>query len=526
MARTSQFQQFLRTLQKARRENLEAEGKPLPLSKKEIPWTRRRFVKTALAGSAGFAATALAGRVKAASNPKIAVVGGGIAGLNAAYQLKKLGLNATVYEARGRLGGRILSATDILGQGLVTDLGGSFINTDHADLLALVKDFRLKLFDRVKDAKRSPFPDSGYYFDGRIVPEAEVAEKLRPLARQISKDAKLLDRDFDRFAPEFDRLSVAQYLNRHSDKIPAPFIRELIENTIRTEYGAESNQSSALQLLFLLPVVNGNDVELLSSSDETFVVEGGSGQIIEGLARSLSGRIRTGMVLTKLESRGMGFRLTFNGNNIIEADYAIVAIPFTVLRQVELRVNLPQTLLRFINEVDLGLNEKVFAAFRNKVWRRDDGFVLEAWTDLGFSEVWEDTQRQTNRQDGALTFYLGGNEVIAAQSGSADSQGRKFVNQFDEFIPGLKEAATGRFWRTEWSKSRFTRGGYTNFKPGQYTRFADFLYIESNKPAERQDVRVGNLVFAGEHLSDEFYGFMNGAAQTGRLAAEAVARLV
>ena len=33
---------------------------------------------------------------------------------------------------------------------------------------------------------------------------------------------------------------------------------------------------------------------------------------------------------------------------------------------------------------------------------------------------------------------------------------------------------------------------------------------------------VGPLVFAGEHLSDAWPGFMNGGAQTGRLAAQAV----
>jgi monoamine oxidase len=80
--------------------------------------------------------------------------------------------------------------------------------------------------------------------------------------------------------------------------------------------------------------------------------------------------------------------------------------------------------------------------------------------------------------------------------------------------------------RTEWAKDPLTRGGYTIFKPGQLTEFGEFLYIESDVPEERQDVNVGNLVFAGEHLSDTFYGFMNGAAETGRLAAEVVIRRI
>ena len=69
----------------------------------------------------------------------------------------------------------------------------------------------------------------------------------------------------------------------------------------------------------------------------------------------------------------------------------------------------------------------------------------------------------------------------------------------------------------------FANGAYSSYQPGQLTEFADFFYIESDDLQECQDVAVGNLIFAGEHLSDEFYGYMNGAAQTGRLAAEVVA---
>ncbi|NJL39971.1 MAG: FAD-dependent oxidoreductase, partial [Leptolyngbyaceae cyanobacterium SM1_4_3] len=89
-----------------------------------------------------------------------------------------------------------------------------------------------------------------------------------------------------------------------------------------------------------------------------------------------------------------------------------------------------------------------------------------------------------------------------------------------------KSASTGQFYRTNWAEDPYIGGSYTNFQPGQYTEFGEFLYIESDDPEERQDVFVGNLVFAGEHMSDEFCGYMNGAAQTGRLAAEVVTSLL
>ncbi len=210
----------------------------------------------------------------------------------------------------------------------------------------------------------------------------------------------------------------------------------------------------------------------------------------------------------------------------MDTDYVIIAIPFQVLRTVDIEVNLPATLKRFINEVNLGANEKLLAGFHQKVWRRNTGFVTEAWTNLGFSGVWDETQRQTNRPDGALTFFFGGNEVKAIQSGNANVQGRRVVNQFEPFIPGVRAASNNKFFRTAWTTDPLTQGSYTNFKPGQYLEFGEFLYIESDDPEERQDVNIGNLVFAGEHLSDEFYGYMNGGAQTGRLAAEVVLQII
>ncbi|MDZ4871542.1 MAG: hypothetical protein CLLPBCKN_000930 [Chroococcidiopsis cubana SAG 39.79] len=369
---------------------------------------------------------------------------------------------------------------------------------------------------------RFPFPKEAYYFDGKIRSEEEVADKLRSLARQISDDADLLDKDYKKFAPMFDRMSVTSYLDKHADKIPEPFIRVLIEDTIRTEFGTEPKEAPALLLLFLLPAVDGNKVEVLSGSDETFVVEGGSGRIIDSLAQALPGQILPGMRLTQIQSRGSGFRLSFFGNYIVDADYVIVAIPFTVLREVKIQVDLPRRLRRFIHEANLSSNEKLEAGFDRRVWRRENGFVQEVWTDLEFSEAWDATQRQADRKNGVLTFFVGGNQAIAVQSGSAQSQGKKFVDLFENIIPGAKGAANGRFLRTQWTQDPFTKGGYSSFKLGQLTEFADFFYIESDDPEERQDVNVGNLIFAGEHVSDEFSGYMNGGAQTGRLAAATV----
>ena len=526
MARSFTFRSLVTLLQQARQANLAAGGEPPAVAGTQGSWTRRRVLKTA--GGAGLAATLPACSLisPATPAPRIAVVGAGIAGLNAAYQLHKLGFEATVYEARDRTGGRVFSVSGAVGEGLVTNLGGALINTDHRDMLALADELRVDLFNRVEDSAGSPFPATRYFFDGRVVAEADLAGELRPLAAQITEDADQIDQDWDRYAPALDTLSVADYLDRHTDLISAPWVRTLIEDSIRTEHGVEPADSSALQLLFNLPTVEGRRVEILGNSDEVYMVKGGSSRITDALTEILDGHIRTGMRLTAIHRRAEGFRLSFTGQPEVDADYVILALPFSVLRQVEMGVDLAPVLRNFIDELELGRNEKLIAGFRQRVWRQPGGFAIQAVTDLGFPVVWEATQSQTDREDAALTFYFGGDQVTGLQAGTVSARGEAVMERFEAFVPGARDAATGRYLRTDWSRDPLTQGAYSNFKPGQLSTFRDFFYVESDDPSERRSVQVGNLVFAGEHLSDAFCGYMNGGAQTGRLAAELVAGMV
>jgi monoamine oxidase len=85
-------------------------------------------------------------------------------------------------------------------------------------------------------------------------------------------------------------------------------------------------------------------------------------------------------------------------------------------------------------------------------------------------------------------------------------------------VPGL-EARTIR--RTAWGRDPFARGAYSTFKPGQLSRFAPLFWVETETGVTQQ-AQTGPILFAGEHLSDAFPGYMNGGAQTGRLAAATI----
>ncbi|TVQ06309.1 MAG: FAD-dependent oxidoreductase [Leptolyngbya sp. DLM2.Bin27] len=453
-------------------------------------------------------------------HPRIAIVGGGIAGLNAAYTLQKWGLSATIYEAKPYVGGRIQSRQGLVEPGLVNDLGAAFINSEHADMLALVADLGLELFDRRTLTETLPFPEVAFYFGGRTIAEAELVEALLPLAEQIGRDGALLVADFDRYAPQFDAMSVADYLNFHRDKVGRRYVRSLLEATIRSEYGVEAHASSALQLLFNLPQVRNHRAEPLVA-DELFLVKGGTGQIPHTLAARLENAVKTGWRLRSLQGQGDEFHLSFD-QGVIPADYVILALPFPALRRVDLRVDLPNRLRQFIAECGPGRNEKLFASFTHRPWLQPQGFTGGAWSDLGYSGLWDDTQRQLDHRQGVLTFFLGGDELGQAE-GNVAEQGRELVRLTVPHLKELEGARGDRYARTAWAKDPDFGGAYSTFEPGQYLKFKDFLYVESDNSTERQTVAVGNLAFAGEQFSDEYYGYMNGAAQTGRLAAAAIA---
>ena len=134
--------------------------------------------------------------------------------------------------------------------------------------------------------------------------------------------------------------------------------------------------------------------------------------------------------------------------------------------------------------------------------------------------MWDGTQSQIARADAALTLYYGGADVqrIPNRKGAYDAA----VRSLDAYVPGLQAAANGQYRRTNWTGEKYSKGAYVNFKPGQLTRWGSYFWLETGGGKPTQEVVFDGLVFAGEHTSDDWYGFMNGAAQTGRLAATAV----
>ncbi len=510
--------------------NAEEDGRPAPVVEPSPGWSRRQFLQSL--GAAAAVAAAWPAGVDAAPrspelprNPRIAIIGGGMAGLNAANQLKKRGYDSTVYESRNRVGGRMFTVRDVFGPGSVTDVGGELVNSNHAEMIGLAQDFGIGLFDRFADAAATGIQSTTYLVDGHVLAEAVVARAFRELARRIGRDAAKLDSKPDRYTPVFDNLSAKAYLDQNSDAIPAPWVRELIEETVRTEYGVEPEGASSLVFLYNLPTVNGQEVELLAGSDEQFLVEGGLGAITDAVAADLGASLRTGFACRSISKTDDGYRLVFANGVTVTADILLCALPWPVLRRLDVSIPFPAEFGRFINEVDLGANEKVIAGFTDRFWRTQGRFANEFWSTEEFASGWDASQRASATGGGVLTFFTGGDGAVAALRGSVGQKAAAYVATLSGYYPEARARYTRKALRSGWLTDPNTLGAYANFAPGQTTRFAAYTWYEDPAdPASRQEVRFGNAYFIGEQTSSEFYGFMNGAAETGRLAAESVLR--
>jgi monoamine oxidase len=494
--------------------NLAAAGEKPPVE--GSPGLSRRALLKAI-GAAGLVAAVPRPLRAAPIRGPVAIIGGGIAGLTALWHLTRAGVDARIYEARPRLGGRMF--THRPADGVPMEIGGQLVNTDHDDMHKLTKAFGIGLIDRKGDAHRTIV-----LANGAVVSTAALAEALRPIAAQIALDSDRLDKAYERTARELDRLSISGYLDKHADKLPQPWVRQLMEATSRTEYGVEPGQASAIELVFNLPTVDGERVDVLSHSDERYLIEGGSGSLISAMQAKLSDRIETGKRLLRIDAHGAGSRLTFLDGTSVTAGAVIVAVPAPLMRQIDFRVPLPPLWRRFIAEVDLGYNEKVQAVMTSRPWEGPMGRGGELWqTDAsaGAALGWDGGIRPATDAGSVWTWFLGGDEVTAADSMDANQLARRFAAMAEGGVPGFGAAMSGVVRRTGWHRDPLTLGAYVNFRPGQLTRFGELIWVEGESGPKHRALS-GRLQFAGEHLSDAYPGYMNGGAQTGRMAAEAI----
>ncbi len=444
----------------------------------------------------------------ARSAARIAVVGGGIAGLVAAHRLVQGGARGvTVYEANKRIGGRMLTGRDVPGEGSLVERGGSFINSDHDDMLALCREFGLALEDG--KAGNEGALAASYFIDDAHRSLAEIAGAAGDLVRRLDE---LRQETGDEAEARHDQMTAATLLDQAG---VAGWLRKLLDIGMTQEMGLEPDRMTALYLIEAFAPDPANPKLGLFSSDQRFQIAGGNDRLPAAIAAKLGTRIRMGNRLEAVRHRGQAYALTFNRAGVareIVADIVILALPLTVLRHVRLDLGLSPLTKRAIRETSYGTNAKLFAGVSARPWRTQ-GRSGECINDLGFQTVWEDHPRSGNGA-GSLTIFAGGRTGVDFARGAPAERARQFTSALAGAFPGAAATFTGQASRMHWPSNPYVHGSYSCFAPRQMTEF-DAAF----EPVDR-------MIFAGEHVSEHYSGYMNGGAESGRLAAEAVTKLL
>jgi monoamine oxidase len=463
--------------------------------------------------------------------------------LAAADVLVRSGAEVRLFDARSRIGGRVRTLPDALAPGLPAELGGEFINSDHKAVLALARRLQLPLLDTLGPGEESFRPV--YAMAHQPYPLEHAARDLGAFFQEHQRDLKVaasavgagLNTQVDPALRELDSMSIADYLRVRG--CPRP-LWDLLETAYTTEFGADVGLQSALNLLIMFA---GQDPEswqtghsdednpdVLGSSDERFKLVLGSESLAAGLqaavvAKQPGAAPRLEHLLTAIRThQGTGdgaLELVFDqsggGAVTYRCDRVILALPFLQLRKVDLRgINLEDGKKRVIEELSHGRSSKVIVGTAGRPWR-NAGHNGSTYYRQPYPVLTWDTSRGRPGENGGLTFFLGGSGTALTAGSSSESSLAELRPGLEAALPELRQLTMGRILRAHWPGEPHLELGYTAYSPGQWTRLSGW---------EARPALGGRLLFAGEHTSLEYQGYMEGAVESGIRAAQEALRRV
>jgi monoamine oxidase len=481
--------------------------------------TRREALKRAGAVTAGLAlARPWLPLAEAATAPRIVVVGGGLAGLTAAYRLKQAGYAAQVYEASDRTGGRCWSIRGVFADGQIAEHGGELIDTGHQAMRQLVQELGLITDDLLAGEPNGT--EDFYLFDGRPYSFDQATNDLKGIWQQIHSDVSAasyptLYTQSTQRGRELDAMSIADWINAYVPGGITSNLGQLLDIAYNIEYGAETSDQSSLNMLYLLGYAGPGNLRIFGKSNEKYHVRGGNDQVPALLTQALAGQISLGSELVAIKRNADAtYTLTFKQGGktkSVVADHVVLALPFSMMRaSVDWsQAGFAPVKARAIRELGMGTNSKLHVQFTDRHWY-GLGNNGNTYADTGYQNTWEVTRSQPGRS-GILVDYTGGDIGASFGTGTPANRAAQFLKQIEPVLPGITAKFNGRATVDFWTAYPWTKGSYSYWKVGQYQAFAG---------AERE--RSGNCHFAGEHTSIDFQGYLNGAVDSGENAADEI----
>lgn len=434
------------------------------------------------------------------------VAGAGLAGLCAARELAAAGCSVTIFDARDRAGGRVKTVRDGLTDGAHGELGGEFINAEHTEIrtladglgLPMVRVLRHGFTHRVHD-------DTGLPKLNRTDPWDALRHYLAPLIR---RHARARGNRRDDHVRELSSFSLRGWLRRQQ----APPSVHAIADAIRGFFLADAEELS------VLPVVEQLASAGSPAQAETYRIAGGNDRLVDALHRATSGRLllkTTLRAITQATDRVMAHVDDREGRQqTLEADAIVVTLPASTLRGVDIRPPLPEDQNRAIHRLSYGRATKVILRSPFDIFegRRARAFA----TDDTVGAFWDGKDGEPDMSGGLLTCLAGGSASRALRA-TAETGADPLLSHLCWLrSPGhhRSDRRSLQLHWTTWEDDPWAGGGYAFLDPGFDPAWRALL-----------SRRAGRIVFAGEHTSERWQGYMNGAVESGLRAAREVLRV-
>jgi monoamine oxidase len=480
---------------------------------------RRDFVKEF---SLSLAALALAPNIARATKrgdlvlqgapQNVVILGGGLAGLAAGYELKKAGHRITILEARKFPGGRVQTLRDFA-NGQYAEAGALSFPQEHSFTFGYATDFDLPLrpiagfgLDSIGHIRGNRFRIDG-------IGGANVPFSLKSSERAAGVYG-LIPMYLGQYLKAVGNPRRAGWPSDDLRAIDAMSLRALLESQGASDGAIDIIGATQLGILGYgidsVSAMDGVVTEAITSAAAFYEIVGGNDQLASALKKKVKKFFRKQSIVTRIEQNDTSVTVTYqtsDGPQTITADRVICTLPFPILKNIDITPALPEDKQQAINGLKLTPVTRTYQQFNRRVWEQDSlsGYGI---TDLPIQDTYSPTMTQTGKS-GILVSYTGGQRALDIGAMSESDRQNFVLRRMGDLFNNLNgQFASGT--SVIWHEDRFASGGFAYFEPGQ---MATLLPI-----AQRSE---GRIHFAGEHTS-AWHGWMNGALESGNRAAAEV----
>ncbi|TIN30961.1 MAG: flavin monoamine oxidase family protein [Mesorhizobium sp.] len=412
----------------------------------------------------------------------VVIVGAGFTGLSAALKLKAAGIDFVLLEARDRVGGRVESRLNGLGERI--DSGGQFLCEDMPELMALVEARGKTLIETYVHGDFITHPAMSAQQAGRTY---HAAMAIRERMNEIDPDDASIA-----------GLTVADWLAFQHDTADAKAaFRSMIEGL----------WCLALEQVPLWHLID-NDRRITNEVPELQYFLGETMQsLAEDLAGDLGNRVRLAEPVTRVEHGLYGVRAV-SPKGVIEARAAMIALPPATASRLDFSPALPAALAKALDVWDSGAVIKLLVRYPKPFWRERGLSGMVMWRDVQGLFACDASK---DADHAALVVFIGGPLALRWREFSDAALLAEVKARLVDAL-GLEAAGIIDFSHRDWTRDRWSGGAYS-----------DLIVDVTATDAERR-ILAGALpvYFAASELSPSFPGYIEGAIVAGRIGAHKI----